>query len=110
MADPAVIKAVFDGMAAAFQPDKAAGVNAVLQYDITGDGGGTWYAAIADGACEVKEGAHESPNLTLTMSADDWVAMLSGELDGNQAFMSGKLKIAGDMSLAMKMDQFFAEA
>jgi putative sterol carrier protein len=108
MADAAIVKAIFDGMAANFQPDKAAGVSAVIQYDITGDGGGAWNAVIEDGTCSINEGAHDAPKMTLTMDAQDWIDMITGTLDGQQAFMTGKLKIKGDMSLAMKMGQFFA--
>lgn len=108
MADAAIVKAIFDGMAGSFQPDKAAGVSAVIQYDITGEGGGTWHVVIADGTCEVNEGGHDAPKMTLTMDAQDWIDMIGGSLDGQQAFMTGKLKIKGDMSLAMKMGQFFA--
>jgi putative sterol carrier protein len=110
MADANVVKMIFEGMANNFQPDKAAGVNAVIQYDITGDGGGQWNAVIADGTCAVNEGAHDAPKMTLTMDAQDWIDMITGKLDGQQAFMTGKLKIKGDMSLAMKMGQFFAPA
>jgi putative sterol carrier protein len=110
MADANVVKMIFEGMANNFQPDKAAGVKATIQYDITGEGGGQWNAVIADGACAVNEGTSDSPNMTLTMDAQDWVDMIMGKLDGQQAFMTGKLKIKGDMSLAMKMGQFFAPA
>jgi hypothetical protein len=44
-------------MAGRFQPSKAAGMNATIQYDITGDQGGTWNAVIKDGACAVNQGA-----------------------------------------------------
>lgn len=108
MADPAIVKMIFDGMAGSFQPDKAAGVNTVIQYDITGEGGGKWHAEIADGKCEVKEGQHPTPKLTLTVGSQDWIDMIMGKLNGQQAFMSGKLKLKGDMALAMKMNSFFA--
>jgi putative sterol carrier protein len=62
---------------------------------------------IKDGACNVAEGAHASPNMTMTMAAQDYVDMISGKLNGQMAFMSGKLKIAGDMGLAMKMQSLF---
>ena len=110
MADANVVKMIFDGMAGSFQPDKAVGVTAVIQYDITGEGGGKWYADIGDGKCAVVEGAHETPKMTITIDAQDWVDMITGKLDGQQAFMTGKLKIKGDMSLAMKMGNFFAPA
>ena len=57
----------FDAMASRFQPSKATGVNATIQYDITGDQGGTWHAVIKDGACAVNAGAAATPNLTLSM-------------------------------------------
>ncbi len=108
MADAAVVKMIFAGMAGSFQPDKAAGVNTVIQYDITGEGGGKWNVVIANGTCTVNEGAHAAPKLTLTMAAQDWIDMITGKLDGQKAFMAGKLKLKGDMAMAMKMGTFFA--
>jgi putative sterol carrier protein len=101
------VKDTFDAMAGRFQPSKAAGVNATIQYDITGDQGGTWNAVIKDGACQVNSGAAASPNLTITMSSQDWLDMTGGKLSGQMAFMSGKLKLKGDMGLAMKIGSIF---
>jgi len=72
------VKETFDAMASRFRTDKAAGTNAVIQYDVSGDGGGTWHAVIKDGACTVKPGAGTNPNLSLQISAQDWLDMLSG--------------------------------
>ena len=102
------VKDTFDAMAGRFQPSKAAGVNATVQYDITGDQGGTWNAVIKDGACQVNSGAAASPNLTITMSSQDWLDMTGGKLSGQMAFMSGKLKLKGDMGLAMKIGSIFS--
>jgi len=101
------VKETFDGMASKFQPSKAAGVNATIQYDITGDQPGIWHAVIKDGACQVNSGAAPTPNLTLTMSSQDWLDMIGGKLSGQMAFMSGKLKLKGDMGLAMKVGSLF---
>ena len=101
------VKETFDGMAGRFQKDKAKGVNATVQYDITGDQGGTWHAVIKDGTCQVNSGAAASPNLTITMSSQDWLDMTGGKLSGQMAFMSGKLKLKGDMGLAMKIGSIF---
>jgi putative sterol carrier protein len=102
------VKETFDAMAGRFQPNKASGVNATLQYDITGDQGGTWNAVIKDGTCAVAEGPAATPNLTLSMSSQDWLDMIGGKLSGQMAFMSGKLKLKGDMGLAMKVGSLFS--
>ena len=101
------VKETFDAMASRFRPEKAAGVNATIQYDISGDQGGTWNAVIKDGTCTVNPGAAASPNLTLGMSSQDWLDMVGGKLSGQMAFMSGKLKLKGDMGLAMKIGSLF---
>jgi putative sterol carrier protein len=104
----ATVKEAFDQMPSRFRPDKAAGTNAVVQYDITGEGGGTWHAVIKDGTCTVKQGAGPNPNLTLSMTAQDWLDMISGKQAGQMLFMSGRLKLKGDMALAMKLGSMFS--
>ena len=101
------VKETFDLMAGRFRADKAAGTNAVIQYDVGGDGGGTWHAVIKDGTCTVNSGPAATPNLTLSMGGQDWLDMIGGKLSGQMAFMSGKLKLKGDMGLAMKVGGLF---
>ncbi|RJP26354.1 MAG: sterol-binding protein [Candidatus Abyssobacteria bacterium SURF_5] len=101
------VKESFDVMPANFKKDKAAGMKAVYQWDITGEGGGKWNAVIDNGNIQVSEGQHASPNITITVAAKDWLDILNGKLDGQMAFMSGKLKVKGDMSLAMKLKTLF---
>ena len=67
----------------------------MIQYDVSGDGGGTWHAVIKDGACMVQPGAGTSPNLTLQIASQDWLDMLSGKQSGQMLFMSGKLQGQG---------------
>jgi putative sterol carrier protein len=95
-------------MSGRFRPDKAAGTNATIQYDVSGEGGGTWHAVIKDGACTVSPGPAANPNLTLQIAGQDWLDMLSGKQSGQMLFMSGKLKVKGDMGLAMKLGSMFA--
>jgi len=101
------VQETFQAMPGRFRADKATGTNATIQYDISGDGGGTWNAVIKDGACAVNDGAATSPNLTLQIAANDWLDMLSGKQSGQMLFMSGKLKVKGDMGLAMKLGSMF---
>jgi putative sterol carrier protein len=104
----ATVKESFEAMPGRFRADKASGTSAVIQYDISGDGGGTWNAVIKDGACSVQEGAAPNPNLTLSIAAKDWLDMLAGKQSGQMLFMSGKLKVKGDMGLAMKLGSMFS--
>jgi putative sterol carrier protein len=101
------VKEIFGAMPGQLNADAAKGMNSVIQFNLTGDGGGEYNVAIKDGACSVNQGAHASPNMTMTMAAQDYVDMITGKLNGQMAFMSGKLKIAGDMGLAMKMQSLF---
>jgi len=108
MAKPTTILEVMQGMPGAFQSARAGNVNAVVQFNLTGDGGGTWTVKIAEGKCEVAEGAAQAPNATVTAAAADYLALTRGELNPMSAFMSGKLKITGDMSLMMSFQNWFA--
>ena len=101
------VQETFDAMPGRFRADKASGTNATIQYDISGDGGGTWNAVIKDGSCAVSQGAAATPNLSLQIAAQDWLDMLSGKQSGQMLFMSGKLKVKGDMGLAMKLGSMF---
>lgn len=103
----AAVKEIFSQMPERLNPDAAAGVDATIQYDLTGDGGGSYSCSIKDGACQVSEGAADSPTMTVTIDAADFIDLLGGKLDGMSAFMSGKLRIGGDMGLAMKLQSLF---
>ncbi|HWW10089.1 MAG TPA: SCP2 sterol-binding domain-containing protein [Candidatus Acidoferrales bacterium] len=84
-------------------PSKSKGVNAVYAFDLSGDDGGQYHIALKDGTADVGQGAPENPNITITMKSEDFVDLALGKLDGTMAFMSGKIKIKGDMGLAMKL-------
>ena len=101
------IKAIFDAMPTQINADAAKGMNSTIQFKLSGDGGGDYYVTIKDGTAEVRQGTHASPNMTMTLAAQDYVDLIGGKLNGQMAFMSGKLKIAGDMGLAMKMQTLF---
>ncbi len=90
-----------------FIPEKAADIEAVIQLDLSGDNGGQWYFNIADGECQMTEGAADNPAMTLKATADDLYGVFMGETNAMAAFMQGKIKVAGDMSLALKMQTMF---
>ena len=91
----------------AFQPDVAEGVDAVIQYKLTGDEAGDYIITIKDGKCTVTEGIAENPTMTLTADARDLGDVLLGKANGMQYFMKGRLQLSGDLNLAMKLTSFF---
>ena len=104
---PLTVAELMEKMPGAFLPEKAQGVDAVIQFKFTGAEAGEWNATIKDGSVAVAQGAHPSPKMTLTADSEDYVKIITGELDGMQAFMQGKIKLAGDLNLAMKLMQMF---
>ena len=78
-------------------------INSVYQFEITGDEECNWVVDLKEG--KVTEGTSDSADCTITVDSDDFKDIVSGTLPGPMAFMSGKLKIQGDMGLAMKLGQ-----
>lgn len=107
---PNSIKEVMDGMPGAFQPDKAAGANATIQFNFTGDEPGNYTAKIADGKCDVTEGTDASPTVTINAPSDVWLKIMRRELDGATAFMSGQFTFTGDMGVLMQMQNWFQQS
>lgn len=103
----ATVQDVFDGMRASFRPEKAAGVHARYQWEITGDRGGQWWIEVNDGWLKMGRGRVENPNVTFVVSDKDWVAISNGKLSGTWAFVTGRLKIRGEQSTARKLDGMF---
>lgn len=90
-----------------FKPEVAAGLNASYLFDVSGANGGKWTLKIENGTCELLNGLHGNPTVTISISDQDWIAIHKGKLNSQMAFMMGKLRVAGDMSLAMKLQSMF---
>ena len=101
------ISELFEQMPSVFNPAAAAGMNKTFQWNITRDEAGVWAFKINNGQGEVIPGGVEKPDVTFTISDKDWLAITEGKLDGMNAFMTGKLKVSGDMMLAMKLQNLF---
>jgi putative sterol carrier protein len=101
------VQEVFTAMPRSFQREAAAGLHAVIQFDITGDGGGIWRAVITDGELSVVEGAVPAPDLTITACARDYVDISTGALNEQLAFMTGRIRAKGNLALAMKLPRIF---
>lgn len=102
------LKQIFAGMEEHFRPDKAGDTETTIQYDIKVDGEvKQWSVNIAGGECSTSPGAADSPRLTLEVGLVDFVRLIFNQAQGPQLFMTGKLKLKGDMMFAMKMQNFF---
>jgi putative sterol carrier protein len=102
-----LVAETFETMKGIFNPTAAAGLNKTIQWNISGEDAGKWAVKIANQTCEVIPGGVEKPDLTLSMSDQDWLAIASGQLNAMQAFTTGKVKAAGDLSLAMRINNLF---
>ncbi len=101
------VDGIFSLMPELFLPEKAVGMNASVAYRVTGEGGGNYTCVIQDGAFTLLREYKADASSTVHISAEDWIALSEGKLDAMQAFMSGKLKGAGDLMLLQKFPKFF---
>ncbi|NNE58025.1 MAG: SCP2 sterol-binding domain-containing protein [Hellea sp.] len=90
-----IVTKMNDALAASGGTDKS------VKFDFGDDG------QIHLSGTEAKE-SNDDADCTISVSKDDFVALASGELDPMMAFMSGKLKVAGDMSVAMGLQSLFS--
>jgi putative sterol carrier protein len=109
MDKPTTAAEMMRGLPEAFLPDKAGSTKAVIQLNLTGEGGGNWIVDVADGKCQVSEGTATSPRATITAGAADYLAIGLGQLNAVSAFMAGKVKVTGDMALVMSFQNWFAK-
>jgi putative sterol carrier protein len=86
-----------------FKPEKAAGIEVIVQVKITGQNGGDWVVTIKNQKLEVAEGTHPSPTLELAMMETDYLNLVNGEMSGEKAFLTGKLRFKGNIAVALKL-------
>lgn len=96
---------VFDDMKGRFNSSAAGDLDAVFQYQI--EDGVPYYVVINDGTCETAQGEHDDPTVTLMMDSETLQEVLSGETDGMQAFMAGRIRADGDIMLATRLTALF---
>ena len=98
---------VFNAMQRGFEADKARGVHARFQFDLSGPAGGLWWIEVNDATCKMGRGRIDAPGVTFVASDRDWVELSNGTLPGWWAYISGRLKIRGDQNLARKLGDIF---
>ncbi len=98
------VQEFFEALPTKVDPAKTMGMNNSFAFDI--DGAGTWTVTVADGAVSVAEGEHDA-DCTIAASEETLLKIASGEANPTTAYMSGKLKIKGDMGAALKLQKLF---
>jgi putative sterol carrier protein len=96
-----------DKRQAAFQADKAKGVHATYQWELSGPNGGEWWLSVDDGTYKTGRGKINNPNVTFAASDEDWVAMSNKTLKVPLAYLTGRLKIQGSHTLVKELDEIF---
>lgn len=103
---PTVTELMTETIKTSFIPEKAEGVDTVIQLKLTGSQASDWHLIIKDQTCESIQGIHPDPKMTMTVDSEDYIKMAIGEMDATMAFLKGKVKVSGDMAVALKMGQY----
>jgi putative sterol carrier protein len=98
------VQEFFEGLPSRITPERIEGMNNTYVFDI--EGAGVWTVAVADGAITVNDGASEA-DCTFSTSEENFEKIVAGEQNPTTAYMTGKLKIKGDMGAAMKLQKIF---
>jgi putative sterol carrier protein len=103
-----VLDRIFEGMEERFQPDKAQGVDATVQFVVTDEDDEYAYAVkISNGSCQIEKGRVDAPKVTIKTDIVSFSKLVAGQVQGPQLFMSGKLKVSGDLMFSARIMNFF---
>jgi hypothetical protein len=98
---------VFSGMPFVFRPERATGVDTTYFFEIAGPHGGSWSVHVHDGKCETAEGKPDHWDVRIGCDADTFLDLTTGVARAGEAFVDGKLRVTGDLALAMRFSRFF---
>jgi len=91
----------------AFNPEAAKGMDSVIQLDISGEKGGTYFIEVVDQSIDISEGTHDDPGVTIKTTAEHWLDIHRGEANPMTLMMRGQLSISGSMATATKFQDLF---
>ena len=95
--------ALINSLPAMVDSEEIKDLNGRIQFSLSGEGGGEWGVVLDGGKISVSQGALAQPQLTVKTSTANADKLLSGTLNPMMAYMTGKIKISGDMALGMKL-------
>ena len=98
---------VMHKLASKFQPEAAAGLETVFQIQIEDGEAQPYSIEVRDQQCQVIQQQHPDPDVTLIMASDTFVEIISGDLGGTSAFLSGRLRAEGNVILATQLAKLF---
>lgn len=107
MPELAEVERALEGLSRSADLSKLKGMDATIVFDIAGAQGGLWTVQVDDGSLGVEEGAAESPDVTVQATAEDLMGLIQGDLNPMAAFMQGRLKVKGNLSVAMQLQKLF---
>ena len=99
-------RAFFEGLETRVDPGAIAGVDQTFRFEIEGES--SWYVAVHDGKITVTEGGGEPADATIRASDEVFARIVSGEQNPAMAYMSGKVKVDGDLGAVMKLQKLFS--
>ena len=98
---------VLDHLPGHFLPEKAGDARATVHLELTGVHAGQWTVRVAEGRCEVCDGFQGIPDLALQADGSDYAQIMEGSLNPLAAFMQGRVKFSGDLTVALRMQGWF---
>ena len=103
------VKGFFESLAPALnaKPEALSGMDCVFQFMV---GNYAYNVLIKEGKAATAEGAALAPDCTVTIAESDFIDLLSGKLNGQMAFLTGKLKVAGNINLALRLGSFIGRS
>lgn len=99
--------AVLEDFVKRFRPDAAEGLSVTYQLQLTGDGDEWFHLTIAERQCHLHPGPASSPDVSICLTAGDWTALIGGQLDPLTGFLTGRIGVVGDLSLAARLETLF---
>ena len=91
-----------------FSPSAAAGLTAIYELELTGNGGESCHLIIANQQCQLCQGPAAEPDVAVSMTVEDWNDLIAGRLDPFSAYLAGRLIVKGDLALATRLESLFS--